>query len=239
MNKTCAHCRSQKPLDAFNRDRGKKDGRNAHCRECSKALKRKYYEENTEHMKAKSSEWRKNNPVRFRKQHADWYERNREHARAKSKKRYRANAEIIKEKARRWREDNLEYAKERNREYARRNRESRNAKNREAYANEVQFRLLVTMRGMIARTLRGHKSRRTVQYLGYAPEQLRQRIEMQFTDGMSWGNYGEWHIDHTKPVSRFFRQGEYRPEIINALSNLRPMWARDNYRKNDSFGEAA
>ena len=33
--------------------------------------------------------------------------------------------------------------------------------------------------------------------------QLKEHIEKQFVDGMSWDNWGEWHIDHIKPVSKF------------------------------------
>ena len=28
-------------------------------------------------------------------------------------------------------------------------------------------------------------------------------IEKQFTKNMNWENYGKWHIDHIKPISKF------------------------------------
>lgn len=40
---------------------------------------------------------------------------------------------------------------------------------------------------------------------------------------MSWDNYGDWHIDHIKPVSCFDKTT--LPSIVNALENLRPLWA--------------
>lgn len=67
--------------------------------------------------------------------------------------------------------------------------------------------------------------------LGYTSEMLRTRIEYQFQEGMSWDNYGDWHIDHKIPVARLLARGETRPHIINALSNLQPMWAEENMRK--------
>lgn len=68
--------------------------------------------------------------------------------------------------------------------------------------------------------------------LGYTPDKLRQRIEYQFQPGMSWDNRSDWHIDHIKPVKAFLDQGVTDPSIINALCNLRPVWARENLVKN-------
>lgn len=48
---------------------------------------------------------------------------------------------------------------------------------------------------------------------------------------MTWENWGEWHIDHIKPVAQFIREGITCPKQINALSNLRPLWAHDNLSK--------
>ena len=59
--------------------------------------------------------------------------------------------------------------------------------------------------------------------LGYSAEELKIHLNMLFTTGMSWKNYGEWHIDHTKAVSLFDK--ETPPSIVNSLSNLKPMWA--------------
>jgi hypothetical protein len=40
---------------------------------------------------------------------------------------------------------------------------------------------------------------------------------------MTWDNHGEWHIDHIKMVCEFDKTTH--PSIVNALSNLRPLWA--------------
>lgn len=70
---------------------------------------------------------------------------------------------------------------------------------------------------------------------GYSQEHLRCRIEFQFKAGMNWDNYGDWHLDHIKPVSRFVSQGETNPRIVNALSNLQPLWAEENMSKGSKF----
>ena len=36
--------------------------------------------------------------------------------------------------------------------------------------------------------------------LGYSALDLKNHLEFLFTDGMSWNNYGEWHIDHKKAL---------------------------------------
>jgi len=40
---------------------------------------------------------------------------------------------------------------------------------------------------------------------------------------MNWNNYGEWHIDHIKPVISFDKNTP--PSVVNALENIRPLWA--------------
>mgnify|MGYP000453844198 CR=1 FL=1 len=39
--------------------------------------------------------------------------------------------------------------------------------------------------------------------LGYTQMDLRQYLEAQFKPGMTWNNYGKWHIDHIVPCASF------------------------------------
>lgn len=82
----------------------------------------------------------------------------------------------------------------------------------------------------------GKGGRRTADLLGYSAEELKAHLERQFLPGMSWSNYGEWHIDHIVPVASFHFTSMNDPEIRRAwsLPNLRPLWAEDNRRKHDS-----
>lgn len=68
---------------------------------------------------------------------------------------------------------------------------------------------------------------------GYTTEELKIHLEEQFTDGMSWGNYGQWHIDHIKPVCSFGYISCESEEFKEcwSLTNLRPLWAIDNIKK--------
>jgi len=67
----------------------------------------------------------------------------------------------------------------------------------------------------------------TSKLLGYSAIDLKRYIEDLFTDGMSWDNYGEWHIDHKKAVSKFNK--DTHPSIVNSLSNLQPLWATSRW----------
>ena len=64
-------------------------------------------------------------------------------------------------------------------------------------------------------------------------EKLKQRIECQFKTGMSWENYGDWHIDHKKPISKFGDKSSV--SVINMLCNLQPLWKKENLSKSNKF----
>lgn len=67
--------------------------------------------------------------------------------------------------------------------------------------------------------------------LGYTKQEFLDHMISKFTDGMSWDNHGEWHIDHIVPISVFLKQGIVDPKIIHNLTNLQPLWAMDNLTK--------
>jgi hypothetical protein len=48
---------------------------------------------------------------------------------------------------------------------------------------------------------------------------------------MSWDNYGEWHVDHIRPLCSFdlTNDGQLREAIH--YTNLRPLWAIENIGK--------
>jgi len=70
------------------------------------------------------------------------------------------------------------------------------------------------------------------EYLGCTIEEFMAHIEGEFTEGMSWENYGEWHIDHIKPLGAKDLTEE---EIIERFefTNTQPLWAYDNKAKHN------
>jgi hypothetical protein len=68
------------------------------------------------------------------------------------------------------------------------------------------------------------------EYLGCTIEEFIAHIEGEFKEGMTWENYGEWQIDHIKPLGV---KGLTEEEIIERFefTNTQPLWAADNIRK--------
>jgi len=74
---------------------------------------------------------------------------------------------------------------------------------------------------------------RTFDHLPYTPLELKEHLENQFEDWMSWNNYGgpsnslekTWQIDHIKPQSSFSYTSLSDPEFVEcwSLENLRPL----------------
>lgn len=79
------------------------------------------------------------------------------------------------------------------------------------------------------------KGRNWESIVGYTLDDLRKCLETQFTQGMSWNEFlkGNIHIDHKTPQSVFnFTKPEHEDfKRCWALSNLQPMWAKENMSK--------
>ncbi len=78
------------------------------------------------------------------------------------------------------------------------------------------------------------KAKEAMHKLPYTQDEFISHIESFFVDGMSWDNRDKWHIDHIRPLVSFVKKGIYDLNIINALSNLQPLWACDNLTKSNS-----
>ena len=42
-----------------------------------------------------------------------------------------------------------------------------------------------------------------MELVGCTIDELKQHLESKFKKGMSWNNYGKWHVDHVVPVDFF------------------------------------
>lgn len=64
---------------------------------------------------------------------------------------------------------------------------------------------------------------------------LKTYIETRFKPGMSWENYGDWHIDHVYPLSIAIK--ETKESFIKAChyTNLQPLWASENMKKGNKL----
>lgn len=142
--------------------------------------------------------------------------------------------ELTSIRAKRWYEKNRQLTIDRAKKWKQENPEKVRACE-ERWRKKSSAKCITFMRDSLRRVLSRPKSQRTEALLGYTRDELRSHIESQFEDWMNWQNHGEWHIDHIKPISQFIIEGETRPDIINALSNLRPISAIENLKKSYKY----
>ncbi len=211
-NKKCAKCKMEKPISNFHRNKNRKDGLKPYCKECIAD----YYNEKKDEIKIYKD---------------NWYIENREHLLEKAKLYQKENAEKIKEYKKTYYKINKELCNTQSKNnrllYRKRNLESvKKKQNEQAKKWRENNKHIVAWRSLLRSSLRRmgkSKESSTIHLLGYSVLDFKQHIENLWTPGMSWENHGQWHIDHIKPVSSF--EPETHPNVVNSLSNLRPLWA--------------
>jgi hypothetical protein len=97
------------------------------------------------------------------------------------------------------------------------------------------FKLSVTVRSRVKQYLKVKNfkeklNKTNYEMIGLTPQELREHIENQFTEGMSWELMGKHiHIDHIIPLAS---AKTYEDVIrLSHYTNLQPLWASDNMRK--------
>ncbi len=59
-------------------------------------------------------------------------------------------------------------------------------------------------------------------------------MENIFLEGMTWDNYGQWHIDHIVPLLYESPSDEVYLQRLH-YTNTQPMWAADNKSKGNRY----
>jgi len=77
----------------------------------------------------------------------------------------------------------------------------------------------------------GYKSASTMELTGCTTEELKDHLASKFTEGMTFENYGEWHIDHILPCTSFNLLLPEEQRKCFHYTNLQPLWAIDNIKK--------
>jgi len=208
-SKKCIRCGELKEssLDYFYRHDTHKDGMRSTCKECDKTRRKEHDVKFPEKAKALHRSYRARHQEEQKERCRIWYLEHKDRAR---------------ENSRRWRKNNPE--KYRAAAIRCNNKERSTAKGR----------LCSNISRIINLSLKGNKAGRHWEALvGYTIADLRLHLEKQFQPGMTWDNYGKWHIDHKIPRSVFNYE---TPEDIDfkkcfSLNNLQPLWAEDNDKK--------
>jgi len=162
-----------------------------------------------------------------------------------SDKKYREkNKEKLSEKHKEWYNKNkdkwFDYIKEYREKNIDRIREVKRTYEKTRKANDPIYKLISNFRTAIYQVLKENdvdKNGHYFEILKYSPEDLISHLEKQFKSDMSWENYGDWHVDHIKPISSFDINEIGDNEFMECwkLDNLRPLWGEENIRKSNKI----
>ena len=98
------------------------------------------------------------------------------------------------------------------------------------------FKLRCNISSLISGSIKRNgytKNSKTNQILGCSFEDFKNYLQIQFKKGMSWENYGEWHLDHIYPIS--LAKDEEELIRLNHYTNFQPLWAKDNLQKGNKI----
>lgn len=246
--RVCTKCIAFKPWDAFSKAARGRFGRNSRCRCCMAVYERANRERGNQLSLARYH--RLQEPKRRAKQVAMAEALAAPSKRCSGCKLEKPKSEFGPDKGRPdglrpyckkckaresriYRERNPEVSARASNEWSKRNPDSIRLRNKR-YREKPENRIHQSVSSRIYAALKGKRGAKTVDILGYSFSDLTEHLERQFLPGMSWDNYGEWHIDHIIPLSSFEIGGPDDPNLKRAwsLTNLRPLWRLDNIRKN-------
>ena len=251
----CSRCRSVQLLEEFfeKNPRGEWMKTCNRCRARNRAVMKKYSASSK--GKAKKKEYNSRPEVEAKRRaydtRPDVMARKREYnkiydalpeVKAK-KKEYDARPEIVaKKKAHAMIPEVKERRKVWQRKYVARPEQvaKRNEYRRNLRASNPTYRLKQNLRCRVYDAFKnGTKSAPTMELVGCTTEELKAHLEAQFTEGMTWENYGidGWHIDHIRPCASFNLLDPEEQRICFRWSNLQPLWGVDNMSKNDTWQE--
>ena len=261
--KKCSRCREMKLRTSeyfYSRKNNSKDGLQGVCKECKKpGQKRAQRTPDSRKQCSTCDKWFDRVPEFFyrRKESADgfrnsckvctnkwtenWKAENREKHLAGKRRYHQSTAGKRKDKEYRQRPDVIARRNELRNKRRTENKEEHQKKCREYVNKKRKQDEFYRVSSNVSRSLRAamtknkvlKKPSRTWDALPYTPQQLREHLESQFEDWMTWNNYGEWHIDHIYPQSKLPYNTIEHPNFVKcwSLNNLRPLCAIENRRK--------
>jgi molecular chaperone DnaK (HSP70) len=162
--------------------------------------------------KVADKKYREKNKTRLSESHQKWSKENRER---------------LNEYHKQWREKNIDKHRDYKRKYEKHRKDT-----------DPIYKLINNFRTAIYQVLKENNVQKNGHYfdiLKYTPEELINHLEKQFKDGMTWDNYGDWHVDHITPISvhNIVEIGDEEFMKCWSLENLQPLWGEENIRKSN------
>lgn len=130
--------------------------------------------------------------------------------------------------------------KDRQKELQKQNKDHINARKRirtkERAKTDPNYKIKRNLRHRFwAAVTRDSKNSSVIDLLGCDIEKLKIYLGTKFSEGMSWDNYGKWHIDHILPCASFDLTNAEQQKICFHYTNLQPLWAIDNIKKGNKL----
>lgn len=214
--KICSKCKKEPALK-------KKDSNlyYSYCSGCNKDLAKIWQQNNKDRFNKKVKEYRKKNAIKLNK---------------KTKEHRKNNLDKVLETERKCRKKLRQKRIKYNREYRKKNAEAISQYKKDKMKNDLQYRLAQTLRARLRTMLRkgnvkNVSAQEHIDFLGCTAKECIDYLAELFTDDMSWGNHGDWHIDHIKPLSSFDLTIEGERKKACHYTNLQPLWAEENLVK--------
>tara|TARA_R110002153_G_scaffold273471_1_gene444432 strand:+ start:2183 stop:2992 length:810 start_codon:yes stop_codon:yes gene_type:complete len=213
--KQCGACHIWQTLAMFSKNNtwDKLDNK---CKACYKV----YRANNRERLNAKHAKYR----AEHKEDRKEWLKANKEQ-----------QAEYNKEYHAKYRVDNKDQLKQHKKEYFQKNKATITEKQIARRKANPELRMLSNLRCRISIAIRGKaKSDATKKLIGCTVKFLREHLESQFDDKMTWDNYGEWHVDHIVPCAIYNMGSDFEQRSCFNYRNLQPLWGTENMSKNDN-----
>lgn len=136
------------------------------------------------------------------------------------------------------------YYDDKGEDFLKRQRERKNTKEFRAWARKheakrrqnIDFRLSKSLRDRLYRAIkRGLKFKSASKLVGCSIDELKEHLSKQFVEGITWENYGKWHIDHIRPCDSFDLTDKDQQMVCFHYFNLQPLLGTENQSKKDSY----
>jgi hypothetical protein len=236
--KICKRCGVDKLIDDYGDNIRNVDGKAIYCKECERQRGIKYRIKNSDKVKESSKKWRQNNVETYKKTIEKYLDKNPHMVSKERIKKYRKDENFRKKysiKRKEYYNKNIEKEREKSKKYYYNNKEIIREKNNKWKNNKRKtdgfYRMKINLRHRLRDYLIGEsKGKRTKEIVGLDKMNFKLYIQNKFVDGMSWENYGEWHLDHIVPLCSAKNNEEALR--LNHYTNLQPLWAEDNLIKN-------
>lgn len=174
-------------------------------------------------MYKSAKKWAEKNPDKIKQYRKERYARHRSKYLADHATYYQKHKDDIKNRVKAYRQTPAGRASEK--KYHDKVRSTAHGKLRHNVSSAVRLKLL---------NHGGKKYRASIdRVLPFKIPDLIERLEAMFKPGMTWENYGDWHVDHIIPDSSFDYTTVNCPGFKKswALDNLQPLWASENCSK--------